>query len=77
VTNMTRRATVCLDPSLHRALRRRSDETSRSVSDLINDAVREQLARDAIDLAVFEERANERTVDLEEFAKGLERHDGM
>jgi len=47
------------------------------VSDLINDAVREQLARDAIDLGVFEERANERTVDLEEFAKGLERHDGM
>ena len=46
-TTLTRRATVYLEPHLHRALRLKSVETSRSVSDLLNDAVRDELAEDA------------------------------
>ena len=70
---LTKRATVYLDPALHKALRLQSVETSRSVSELINDAVRDELAEDARDLAMFEERANEPTVDFEDFVKGLKR----
>jgi len=70
---LTKRATVYLDPALHKALRLQSIETSRSVSELINDAVRDELAQDASDLAAFDERANEPTVDFEEFVKGLKR----
>ena len=73
MTTLTKRATVYLDPALHKALRLQSIETSRSVSDLINDAIRADLAEDARDLAWFDERANEPTMDFEDFVKGLKR----
>jgi len=73
MSTLTKRATVYLDPVLHKALRLQSVETSRSVSELINDAVRDELAEDARDLAMFDERANEPTVDFEDFVKGLKR----
>jgi len=73
MSTLTKRATVYLDPVLHKALRLQSVETARSVSELINDAVRDELAEDARDLALFDERANETTVDFEDFVKGLRR----
>lgn len=73
MSDLTKRATVYLEPALHKALRLQSIETSRSVSELINDAVRGELAEDARDLAMFDERAKEPTVDFEEFVKGLKR----
>ena len=73
MSTLTKRATIYLDPALHKALRLQSIETSRSVSELVNDAVRVELAKDAKDLAAFEERANEPTVDFEDFVKGLKR----
>ncbi len=69
----TKRATVYLDPALHKALRLKSVETSRSMSDLINDAIREEMAEDADDLAVFDARKNEPTVTFENFVKELKR----
>ncbi len=73
MSTLTKRATVYLDPVLHKALRLQSIETSRSVSDLINDAIRDELAEDASDLALFNERANEPTMEFEDFVKGLKR----
>jgi len=73
MAGQTKRATVYLDPALHKALRLKSFETSRSISDLINDAVREELAEDADDLAAFEARKNEPTVTFEDFVKELKR----
>ena len=70
---LTKRATVYLDPALHKALRLQSIETSRSVSELINDAIRVELAQDAADLAMFDERRDEPTLDFEDFVKGLKR----
>ena len=67
MSTLTKRATIYLDPVLHKALRLKSVETSRSVSDLVNDAVREELAEDAEDLATFEARRNESTVSFEDF----------
>ena len=74
MNTLTKRATVYLDPNLHRALRLKSVETSRSVSDLINDALRDELADDADDLAAFNERRNEPTVTFEKFVGELKRH---
>ena len=71
MSTLTKRATIYLDPVLHKALRLQALETSRSVSELVNDAVRDELAEDACDLAAFEKRKNERTVDFEDFVKGL------
>jgi plasmid stability protein len=70
----TRRATVYLDPELHKALRLKAVETSRSVSDLINDAVREALAEDADDITAFEERAAEKLISYDEMVKRLKKN---
>jgi hypothetical protein len=68
-----RRATVYLDEALHRALRLKAAETDRSVSDLVNEAVRLNLAEDAEDLAAYRTRSKEPAVPLEKVLKDLRR----
>jgi hypothetical protein len=68
-----RRATVYLDPELHKALRLKAVETSKSVSELVNDAVREALAEDAEDFTAFEERVAEPLISYDEMVKRLKR----
>lgn len=66
-----KRATVYFDPEIHRALRLRAAATDRSMSDMVNDAVRLVLAEDAEDLAAFDERAAEPTIDFEVLVRSL------
>jgi hypothetical protein len=54
-----KRATVYFDSEIHRGLRLKAAETDRSISDLVNDAVKLSLAEDAEDLAAFKERGHE------------------
>ena len=68
-----KRTTVYLNPALHRALRLKAIEADRSMSDLVNEAVREALREDAIDLAAFEERADEPARSFEAVLKDLKR----
>jgi hypothetical protein len=68
-----KRATIYLDPSLHRALRVKAAETEQSVSNLVNTAVRHSLSEDAADLAAFEARAREPVVAFEDLLKDLKR----
>ena len=68
-----KRATIYLDPTLHRALRIKAAETETSVSDLVNVAVRRSLNEDAADLAVFEARAREPVLPFEAVVKDLKR----
>ena len=70
---MTKRATVYFDPDLHRALRVKAAETDRSMSDLVNEAVKLSLAEDAEDLAAFEEGAAEPHLLFEDVVKDLRR----
>ncbi len=44
MSSYTKRATVYLDADLHKALKVKAAETSKSVSDLVNEAVRESMA---------------------------------
>jgi len=69
----TKRATVYLDPMLHRALRVKAAETDTSVSDLVNDAVRQRFAEDAEDLQAFRTRAKEPTLSFENLVRALKR----
>lgn len=69
----SRRTTVYFDPDLHRALRLKAAESDRSISELVNDAVRELLVEDAEDLQAFEERADEETLSFEAVVKDLRR----
>ena len=73
MATQTKRATIYFDPDLHKALRLKSVETSRSVSDLVNEAVKEALAEDAEDLAAFDKRADEPLISYDEMVKRLKK----
>lgn len=66
-----KRATVYFDPELHRALRLKALETERSVSDLVNEAIRVQLAVDFEDLEDFAARVEEPNLAFEDVVKDL------
>ncbi len=68
-----KRVTVYLDPRLHQALKLRAAETDRSVSDLVNDAVRSSLGTDLDDLETLAERADERRYSFELVLHNLRR----
>ena len=68
-----KRATVYFEPALHQALRVKAAETDRTLSELVNAAVRRSLAEDADDLAAFRTRARERSLRFEDVLKGLKR----
>lgn len=69
----TKRVTIYFNSDLHKALRLKSVETSRSVSELVNQAVREALSEDAEDLAAFDERAGEELISYDEMVKRLKK----
>ena len=69
----SKRATVYFEPDVHKALRLKAAVSERSISEMVNDAVRNSLADDAEDLAAFDERENEPTVDFDDFVKSLRR----
>ena len=66
-----KRATVYLDPEIHRALRLKAAETDRTMSDLVNEAIQLALAEDAEDLAAFAQRDIEPNLPFEDVVKEL------
>ncbi len=70
---MQKRTTVYLDSVVDRALRLKAAETDRTVSDLVNEAVKLALAEDAEDLSAFDERASEPNLPFEDVVKELRR----
>ena len=71
MTTVHKRATVYFDPEIHRALRLKAAESERSVSELVNEAVKLALAEDAEDLAAFDERAGEPNLPFEAVVRDL------
>ena len=74
MAQVQKRSTVCFDPELQRALRVKAAWTQRSLSDLVNEAVRRALQEDQENLAAFDERANEPTMTYEELLRDLKAH---
>ena len=66
-----KRATIYFDPSIHRALRLKAAASDRSISDMVNEALRLSLAEDAEDLEAFEDRKSERSVSFESVVRDL------
>lgn len=67
----TKRATVYLDSQIHRLLKIKAAETEQSISELVNEALRHELAEDAEDLEAFQQRAKEPAISYEELLKKL------
>jgi mRNA interferase RelE/StbE len=71
----TKRATIYFDAQVHQALRLRAAASNRSISEMVNEAVRIALAEDADDLRDVEIRQAEPSADFEEFVSIQEKVD--
>ena len=69
-----KRTTIYFDPELHKALKLKAIETSRSITDLVNQSVREALSEDAEDMNAFEERKGEALVSYDDMLKKLQKN---
>ena len=69
------RSTIYLEPALHQALRLKAATVHRSMSDIVNDVLREALREDHEDLAAFAEHEGDQAISYEEFLARL-RADG-
>lgn len=70
----SKRTTVYFEPALHNAIRQKAVHTNRSVSEIVNDAVRLALREDHEDLAAFDERLGEPVISYEALLKVLKAH---
>jgi hypothetical protein len=71
----TKRAPIYLDPALHDALRQKAAEADTSISDIVNEVVRQSLADydEAEDPADLERRRAEPDIPLEDFIADMKR----
>jgi plasmid stability protein len=74
MSELAKRSTVYFSPDVHRALRIKAADTQRTMSDLVNDAVRMALREDQEDLAAFAERQAEPVMTYEELLRNLKAH---
>lgn len=74
MSELSKRSTIYFDPQLHAALRLKAAHSHRTLSDIVNDAVRAALAEDQEDLAAFEERIAEPTISYESLLDDLKAH---
>ena len=70
----SKRATVYFEPALHKAIRLKAAHTHRSISEIVNDAVRMALREDEEDLSAFEDRVAEPEMSYEALLKDLKAH---
>jgi predicted DNA-binding protein len=66
-----KRTTIYLDPDLHKALKLKAVETSSSMSELINNAVKESIIEDIEDNEAFAERVKEDLVSYDAMIRKL------
>ena len=66
-----KRATVYFEPDIHRAIRLKAAHAQRSISDIVNEAVRRSLQEDQEDLAAFDDRVADPRISYEALLKDL------
>ncbi len=71
--NLSKRATVYFDPAIHRVLKVKAAETSTSISDIIDKAIRRELLEDEEDLRAFKKRVSEPTISYEKLVADLKK----
>ncbi|MCI5138120.1 MAG: CopG family transcriptional regulator [Candidatus Electrothrix sp. AR1] len=68
---LTKRSTIYFDPAIHNILKIKALESSRSISELVNEAILHEFSEDAEDLEYFRKRASEPSISFEDLLKGL------
>jgi len=71
VSVLNKRATIYFDPDIHRVLKIKAASSSKSISELIDIAIRHELLEDEEDIRAFNERENESTISFESVLRDL------
>ena len=71
MSTLNKRATIYFDPQIHNVLKVKAAVTSKSLSEIVDSAIRHELAEDEEDIRAFEERANEPSVAFEKVLRDL------
>jgi len=71
MTQLSQRSTIYFEPNVHKALRIKAAEESRSISDIIHEAVSLLASEDAEDIADFDARIGEPNIGYAEFVQSL------
>jgi hypothetical protein len=71
MAQLSQRSTIYFEPSVHKALRIKAAEESRSISDIIHEAVSLLTSEDAEDIADFDARIGEPNIGYAEFVQSL------
>jgi plasmid stability protein len=74
VSELSKRATVYFDPALHQALRIRAATSSQSLSELVDEAVRQFMKEDHEDLETYASRVAEPEISYETLLNDLKKH---
>jgi|TARA_B110000967_G_scaffold68902_1_gene71235 hypothetical protein len=74
MSTLSKRATVYFDPTIHQALRMKAASSHLSVSEIVDEALRMQLAEDQEDLSAFDSRVREPEMSYESLLKDLKKH---
>ena len=74
MSELSKRSTVYFDADVQQALRVKAATTHQSVSEVVNEVVRNALREDQEDLSAFSQRVNEPTLSYEELLDDLKSH---
>ena len=74
MSTLSKRATDYFDPDIHKALKIRAAATQQSLSDIVDAALRQQMAEDQEDLAAIADRINEPEMTYEALLDDLKKH---
>ncbi len=71
MVTLNKRATIYLDPQIHRAIKMKAVQTEQSISEIVNDALRHELLEDQEDLEAIKNSINEPSISYEAALKKL------
>ncbi len=71
MSELNKRATVYFDPDIHKALKIKAAVTNKSISEFIDQAIKNEFADDEEDIRSIKERANESNIPFEKVLRDL------
>ena len=71
MSKLTKKVTIYFEPNVHKALRIKAAKKSRSISDIVHEALGLLIPEDAEDIADFDARIGEPNIGYAEFVHGL------
>jgi hypothetical protein len=74
MSTLSKRSTIYFEPAIHQALKMRAVSSNVSVSEIVDEAVRQLMREDKEDLQTISERVKEPEISYETLLQDLQQH---